>query len=74
MVQDILASNYFVPIDEETDLDSIVIDTKPKKNYKNEYEKELLTRDPGNEDYKIIDIKVGNSTGYVVAIYDPKLS
>lgn len=71
MVQDILASNYFVPIDEETDLDSIVIDTKPKKNYKNEYEKELLTRDPGNEDYKIIDIKVGNSTGYVVAIYDP---
>ena len=71
MVQDVLASNYFVTVDEDVKLDDIVIDTKPKKTFKDKYEEELLTRNPGNEDYKILDITIGNSKGYVVAIYDP---
>lgn len=72
MVKDILASNYFVTIDEDVNLDDIVIDTKPKKVFKDEYEEALLTRDPGNDDYKVLDVKVGNAKGYLVAIYNPK--
>jgi len=71
MVNKVLSQNYFVTIDEETNLDDIVIDTKPKDHYDNKYDEAILERTPGNDDYKIIDLKIGNSTGYLVAIYDP---
>ena len=51
---------------------NIVINTKEKTKYKNKYEKELLTREPGNNDYKLLNVKVGNAKGYLVAIYNPK--
>lgn len=70
-VKEIVSSNYFIAIEEEVKLDDIVIDTSPKESYDNEYDKEILTRTEGNEDYKIIKIKVGLSTGHLVAIYDP---
>lgn len=71
-IEDILNSNYFIEIKEDIKLDDIVIDTSPKANYKNEYDKEILTRDSGNEDYKIINLKVGISKGYLIAIYKPE--
>lgn len=70
-IQEVLNSNYIVELNDNTDLDNIVIDTYKKKEYKDEYEKELLTREPGNDLYKIINLKVGNSDAYLVAIYDP---
>ena len=70
-ISEIMNSNYFIEINEEVVLDDIVIDTSPKKSYENEYDEEILTRTPGNEDYKIINIKVGISKGYLIAIYDP---
>lgn len=70
-INDIINSNYFIEIKEEVKLDDIVIDTSPKKSYDNKYDEEILTRDPGNEDYKIINLKVGISKGYLIAIYDP---
>ena len=71
-IQSIMSGNYFVAITEDVDLNDIVIDTKEKKEYKNEYEEELLTRDPGNDLYKVIDLKVGTADAHLVAIYDPK--
>lgn len=71
-IEEIMASNYIVGIDEDANTDDIVIDTKEKKKYKNKYEKELLTREAGNDDYKVLNIKVGNANGYLVAIYKPK--
>ena len=71
-INKIMNSNYFIEIKEEVVLDDIVIDTSPKSSYKNEYDKEILTRDPGNEDYKIINLKVGISKGYLIAIYKPE--
>ena len=71
MVNKIMDSNYFVKIDEDVNLDDIIIDTSEKKTYKDDYEKELLTRDPGNNSYKVLDVKVGNAKGYLVAIYEP---
>ncbi len=71
MIKDVMSKNYFVVIDENTNVDDIVIDTKPKDHYDNKYDEQILERTPGNNDYKIIDLKIGNSTGYLVAIYDP---
>ena len=41
------------------------------KIYKNKYEKEILTKDEGNDLYKVIEISGGKYKGYLVAIYDP---
>ena len=70
-VENIKNSNYFVKLTDSTDTKDIVIDTKEKTTFKDEYEKELLTRDKTNDDYKILNIKVGSADGYLVAIYDP---
>lgn len=70
-IEKIMASNYIVPITDTVILDDIIINTKEKKTYKDEYEKELLTRNPGNDLYKVINVEVGNAKGYLVAIYDP---
>lgn len=70
-IEKIMSSNYFITIDEDANTDEIDIDTKEKSKYKNEYEKELLTRDEGNDLYKVINLKIGGSDAYLVAIYDP---
>lgn len=71
-IEKIMASNYFVEINEDSDLDELVIDTSEKDHYDNKYQEELLTRDPGNDLYKVIDLKIGSSDGYLVAIYEPE--
>lgn len=71
MINQTMNENYYIPLTEEVDLDSIVIDTEPKYTYENEYDEQILIRDPGNNDYKKIDIKVGNYDAFLVAIYDP---
>ena len=71
-IQKILASNYFVTINEDANVDDVKIDTKEKQKYKDKYEEELLTRDPGNNLYKILNVKIGTASGYIVAIYDPE--
>lgn len=71
-IEKIMNSNYFIEIKEDIVLDDIIIDTSEKSSYKNEYDEEILTRTPGNDDYKIINIKVGISKGYLIAIYKPE--
>lgn len=70
-IEKILNSNYFVTIKEDANLEDIIIDTNEKDKYLNEYDKEILTRDEGNDLYKVIDLKIGNSKAHLVAIYDP---
>lgn len=71
-IDKIMASNYFVALEEDANTDEIVIDTKEKTTYKDKYEEELYTRDNPDDDYKIIDLKIGTSKGYLVAIYKPE--
>lgn len=71
-IEKIMNSNYFVSIEEDANTDDIVINTKEKTKYKDKYEEELFTRDPGNDLYKVINLKIGTSNGYLVAIYEPK--
>ena len=70
-IEKIMSSNYFIAIDEDANTDDVIINTKEKKTYKNEYEKELLTRDPGNDLYKLIEFDINGSSAHLVAIYDP---
>ena len=70
-INEIMSNNYFVSLNDDVNLDDIVIDTSEKKTFKDEYEKELLTREDGNSLYKLINLKVGSADGYLVAIYDP---
>ena len=71
-IESIMNSNYFITINEDVNLDDIIIDTSEKSSYKDKYEEELFTRDPGNDSYKVINVKVGNAKGYLVAIYEPE--
>lgn len=70
-INNILKADEYIPIDEDVNLDDIVIDTTPKESYDNKYDEQILTRDPGNEDYKYIKVKVGDYDAHLVAIYDP---
>ena len=70
-IDKIMNSNYFITLKDEVNTDDIVIDTKEKTKYKDEYEKELLTRDNDGDLYKVLSFKVGNADAHLVAIYDP---
>lgn len=71
-IQKTMAQNKYIPLTDDVNLDEIVIDTKEKTSYDNKYDEEILTRDPDNEDYKYIKVKVGGKyDGHLVAIYDP---
>ena len=71
-VDKVRSENYIIPINEDVDLNQIVIDTSEKQHYDTVEDEQILKRDPNNPDYKIINIDhIGNSHGYLVAIYDP---
>ena len=70
-INKVVAMNTVPKIDAKIDLDQVVIDTKPRESYDNEFDEAILTRDPGNEDYKYLKIKVAKYDAHLVAIYDP---
>lgn len=70
-IEEIMNSNYFITINENTNLNDIIIDTSEKTTFANEYEKEILTRENKDDLYKLIDVQVGNAKGYLTVIYDP---
>ena len=70
-INEIMNGNYFITLTDDVNTDDIIINTKEKTKYKNEYEKELLTRNHPNDLYKVISLKVGNADAHLVAIYDP---
>lgn len=68
LIQDVLANNYIIEIDEDTDLD--LIDFEESVQYASKYEKEILERDK-DALYKVIELEGKGYNGYLVAIYDP---
>jgi len=71
VVQKVLSQSAYIPISDKINLDDIILDTAPKDSYEDEYEEAILTREPGNEDYKYLKVKVGKYDAHLVAIYDP---
>ena len=71
-IEGIMNNNYLVTVDENTNVDDVIINTKEKSKYKDKYEEELFTRDNPDDSYKLINVKVGNAKGYLIAIYKPE--
>ena len=73
VINEVLASNHIIEVAENSNPDLINLKEydNEQKIYENEYEKEILTKDPGNDLYKIIEVSGSGYQGYLVAIYDP---
>ena len=71
-VNAVLANNKVDEIEEDTDVDAIVVNmSSSEKNYKNEYERQILEKENKDDKYKIIEISGKGYSGYLAAIYDP---
>jgi len=72
-IEEVMKKNYVAESGEGTDtgLVQFVDYSKQKVMYKNKYEKEILTKDEGNDLYKLININEGSMRGYLVVVYDP---
>lgn len=71
-VNQVMSENYIEKSSEVIRLSDITIgDTSEKKHYSSKYERELYTRDEGNEVYKIIRLEESKFKGYLTVIYDP---
>ena len=73
-IDEVMSHNRVVETDETTDPDLInseVTEEPDKIEYANEYERQILERNPEHEDYKIIEIKGKGYKGYLAVIYDP---
>ncbi len=71
-VNKVLANNVVIETGEETNPDLINF-TEPNFNqvtYKTEYERDIFTKDEGNDLYKIIDISRDGFKGKLAIIYD----
>ena len=71
VIEDVLNRNKIVEINEDTNINLINFSENEKVEYANEYERQILERDPKNNDYKIIEINEKKFTGYLVAVYEP---
>lgn len=70
-IDKVLRSNLIVEVDEETDSSQIKFKKYTTSIYKNKYDKEILTKDPDNDLYKVIEVSGSGYKGFIVAIYDP---
>lgn len=67
MIQEVMANNYIVEINENSDEN--LVNFEEKKEYSSEYERDILEHDP-NDIYKVIKVKGPGYNGFVVAVYD----
>ncbi len=74
-IQEVLENNKVHETNENTDASMIVMVNNENTNnniqYANEYERQILEKDPEHEDYKIIKIEGKGYDGYMAVIYDP---
>ncbi len=72
-IEEVLNQNYVKESGESTDTTQVtLVDyTTSNKLFLNKYDKEILTKEPGNDLYKLINIEGEGQRGYLVAIYDP---
>ena len=72
-IQDVLNKNKVVESNESTNTELIIGANADQANtYANEYERQILERDPKNNDYKIIPIHGKGYAGYLTAVYEPQ--
>ena len=69
-IDEVMSRNKTIEVSGVTDESQIKVELPQQPQYANEYEKEILEKDPAHPDYKIIDIKGKAYNGYLAAIYD----
>jgi exopolysaccharide biosynthesis protein len=70
-IQKVLANNSVIEVDEVSNSDAIQFKKYTTTIYRNEYDKDVLTKDPGNDLYKVIKIREAKYEGFLVVVYDP---
>ena len=70
-INEVLMSNNIIESGEMTDTSLIRFKKYTTTIYKNEFEKDILTKDEGNDLYKVINVSGNGYQGFLVAIYDP---
>lgn len=69
-IEEVLARNHIIEVDDTTNPDLIDINTLDQETYANEYERQILDRDK-DDLFKLIPISGDGYEGYLVAVYDP---
>lgn len=70
-VNKVMSENYIESNNEEINLNDIVIGNNTKTHYTSKYEKEMFTKDEGNDVFKIIRLEEQKFKGYLTVVYDP---
>lgn len=70
-IKKVMENNYIIEINEEIDTSLINNNQTDITEYSDIYEKRLLTKDEGNDLYKVINIQGSGYQGFLIAIYDP---
>lgn len=74
-IKECLGRNKVVDTYDITDTSKIEISEKVEEPikivYENEYERQVLEKDPEHEDYKIFEVEGDGYSGYMAVIYDP---
>lgn len=70
-IDEVFSRNYIKEPNESTDETLVNVNGESDIEYANEYEKEILTKDEGNDLYKIINFEVNGCKAYLAVIYDP---
>ena len=69
-IDEVLSRNKTVEVSGMTDESQINTNSIYSTNYENDYERQVLEKDPEHEAYKIIDIKGKSYNGYLAVVYD----
>ena len=72
-INKVMSENYIEQTMEEVNLDEITVNQGDlfSKRYTNKYDKELFTKDPDNDVFKLIRINESKYKGWLTVIYDP---
>ena len=70
-IQKVLKNNSIIEVNEISNPNDITFRKYTTTIYRNEYEKEILQKDPNNDLYKVINVSGKGYQGFLVAIYDP---
>ena len=70
-IQKVLKNNSIIEVNEISNPNDITFRKYTTTIYRNEYEKEILQKDPDNDLYKVINVSGKGYQGFLVAIYDP---
>lgn len=74
-IDDVFGRNYIEEPEGSTDENLVTtnkeVTEEQEIEYANEYEKAVLTKDEGNDIYKIINLEVNGCKAYLAVIYDP---